>query len=174
MVEVMVALCVAGLVGAIAIPTLTAGLSEARTRGSARYLGARFQQARTLAALRGRAVAVRIQLDRTHVVIGMFEDGNANGVRTVDIASGDDARIGPDITLESLFPGVRPTEADGVSEITGLRNVLVSFSAVGTASSTTVYLRGGQDGRFAVRVLGATGRIRLLRFDLARADWVDL
>ena len=51
--------------------------------------------------------------------------------------------------------------------------VLLSFTPYGTATSRTVALRGTDGSRFAVRILGASGRTRVLRFDAATGDWVD-
>jgi hypothetical protein len=51
--------------------------------------------------------------------------------------------------------------------------VLFSFSPLGTSSSGTFYLTGKDGSRFAVRVLGATGRSRLLRYVPASDEWKD-
>jgi type II secretory pathway pseudopilin PulG len=174
LVDVIVALGLLGILGAVAIPPLAAGMSEARARASARYLAARLQQARALAVTRSRAVALRVMLDGDTVSMGLFEDGNANGIRSSEIASGEDPRIGMEVSLGELFGAVRATESDGATSINSVRAALISFTPAGTASSTTVFLRGAQDGRFAVRVLGATGRIRVLRLDPSTGDWIDL
>jgi hypothetical protein len=50
----------------------------------------------------------------------------------------------------------------------------VSFTPDGTASSGTVYVRGRGGAQYAVRVLGATARTRVLRYDVERREFVDV
>jgi hypothetical protein len=51
---------------------------------------------------------------------------------------------------------------------------LMSFSPLGTASSRTLYLRGADRSEYAVRVLGATGRTRVLRLVASSGAWVEV
>jgi hypothetical protein len=53
-------------------------------------------------------------------------------------------------------------------------SALMSFSPIGTASSRTLYLRGGDGSQYAVRVLGATGRTRVLRYVAGTRVWVEV
>ena len=41
------------------------------------------------------------------------------------------------------------------------------------ATSGTIYLRGRDGSRVAVRVLGATGRTRVLRYVVPTGDWSE-
>jgi len=50
----------------------------------------------------------------------------------------------------------------------------MSFSPMGSASSRTLYLRGADGSQYAVRVLGATGRTRVLRYVNASRTWIEL
>jgi hypothetical protein len=43
----------------------------------------------------------------------------------------------------------------------------------GSSSSGTVYVHGRQRSQYAVRVLGATGRVRVLKFVEASRQWVE-
>jgi hypothetical protein len=49
----------------------------------------------------------------------------------------------------------------------------MSMSPNGSATSGTLYLHGRRGAQYAVRVLGATGRIRLLKYVEAQRRWVD-
>ena len=69
---------------------------------------------------------------------------------------------GDSVPLASLFPGVAVTAEGGVR--------LFSFSPDGTATTGSVYLESRDGSRFAVRVLGATARIRIERYVIARSD----
>ena len=54
------------------------------------------------------------------------------------------------------------------------RGDILTFSPLGTASSGTLYLRASRSGeQYAVRVLGVTGRVRVLRFESAAGTWIE-
>ena len=151
----------------IAVPQVLAGLDRTRTQAAARFLAARMALARTAAVTRSTTVALRFSGEAPAISLATIVDGNRNGVRSADIASGVDRPIHEPFALEHLFPGVVIELAQfGASGI-------VSFTPVGTATSGTVYVRGRDGTRFAVRVLGATGRTRVLRYDSVRLDYVD-
>ena len=51
------------------------------------------------------------------------------------------------------------------------RSTLLSFSPLGTATSGTLYLAAPAGPQMAVRILGSTGRMRVLRFDTTTRQW---
>lgn len=95
----------------------------------------------------------------------MFVDGNRNGVRALDIAAGLDTPLDGADELAAQFPGVR---IDVVAP-----GEFLTFTPVGTATPATVYVTGKDGSRFAIRVLGATARTRVLRYDSGRRIWID-
>ena len=105
----------------------------------------------------------------------MFLDGNRNGVRTSDIASHVDQPLDEPASLPNLFAGV----AIAVSGELGSDPVrigssnLLTFTPLGTATSGTIYVRGRDGSQFAIRVLGATGRVRVQRYLPRTRGWVD-
>ena len=50
----------------------------------------------------------------------------------------------------------------------------MSFTPIGTATSRTLYLRGRDGSQYSVRVLGATGRTRVLRYVPATHQWIEV
>ena len=64
--------------------------------------------------------------------------------------------------------GAMPAGADPVQ--LGVADTL-TFSPLGTATSGTIYLRSREGRQYAVRVLGATGRTRVLEFRPETASW---
>lgn len=132
--------------------------------------------ARSQAVMRSAHVALRFDEEKSGVSFRMFLDGNHNGVRTRDIAAGVDRPMEPPARLFELFPGVAIAIADGVEPGDAVRfgsSNLVSFSPLGTASSGTVYVRGRDGLQLAIRVLGVTGRTRVLRYAPRTRTWVD-
>jgi hypothetical protein len=147
----------------MAVPPVLAGLDRSRTRAAARYLASRMTLARAQAVARSTTVALRFLDDRQS--FGVVIDGNRNGVRTPEIEAGTDPAIDPPVRLSALFPGVEVV-------VFGFGpSGLVSFTPVGTATPGTITLRGRDGSQMAVRVAGATGRTRVLRYNSVTGDF---
>lgn len=167
----------AGLVAvlaAAAIPQLNAAIERTRTIGAARYLASRLALARAQAVARSANVALLLTAAEGTFVVGTYVDGNGDGVRTRDITAGIDSSAGVRVRLSDLFPRVALFLNDPAVTSTFDTSALMSFSPLGTASSRTLYLRGADGSQYAVRVLGATGRTRVLRFVASNGAWVEL
>jgi prepilin-type N-terminal cleavage/methylation domain-containing protein len=175
LVELLVVCLAVAILAGIAIPLTAGAVSRARAVGAARYLAARFQNARGEAAAHGRYVGVRVVRRDQHLLIGGFSDGNQNGIRNAEIASGVDRHTEPEVALDDLFPHVMAGAPDGLPAAPDLPDdvAVYSFGPNGTASSGTVYLRS-RGTQYAVRVLGATGRVRVLSYQETLGDWVEV
>ena len=182
-------LFVCGLMATVAgasVPLLLSSLDASRTRGAARYLAGRLNLARMEAVKRSAYVALRVEGADTGFRYTCYVDGNGDGVRTRDIARQIDRAIGPPERLGDSFAGVAFGILDGVAAIDASeplqaggdpvqfgRADLLSFSPIGSATPGTFYLHGQRKQQMAVRVLGATGRVRVLRFDFRTERWLS-
>jgi prepilin-type N-terminal cleavage/methylation domain-containing protein len=175
LIEILFVTSLIAIVSAIAVPQSLVTLDRARAAAAARYLASRMAMARSHAVMRSAHVALRFDEGRSGITFRMFVDGNHNGVRTSDIASRVDPALDAPARLSDLFPGV----AIAVSGDAGrdpLRigsSNLLSFSPLGTASSGSVYVRSRDGSQFAIRVLGATGRVRVQRYVPRTRTWAD-
>jgi hypothetical protein len=122
--------------------------------------------ARARAVAGGAVVALRFTGTPDAAVLTTVVDGNRNGVRTTDIIDGVDVADAARTELGAAFRGVRiePATAEGL---------LFSFTPIGTSSSGTFVVTGRDGSRFAVRVLGATGRARVLHYLHESDTWTD-
>jgi hypothetical protein len=132
--------------------------------------------ARMLAVQRSAAVAIRFDRDARGYRFATYQDGNRNGVRALDIAAKVDREIEQPVRLFELFPDVDfglvlDGQADDPIQLSG--SSLLTFTPGGTATSGSVYLRGRGGIQYVVRVLGATGRTRILRYDEAQQRWTE-
>jgi len=172
--------------GAIAVPQTLAGLDDIRAESAARYVATRLQRARMEAVMHSAAVAVQFTQTAGGFTYAMYVDGNRNGVLARDIQRGADRRLGAVERLPDQFPGVdfgallglpavdsgsAPPGSDPIR--LGAGNV-VSFSATGTASPGSIYIRGRGTAQFVVRILGVTGKTRVLKFDGRSRLWKPL
>ena len=104
-----------------------------------------------------------------------IQDGNRNGVRARDIDAQIDRTIEAPVRLSELFPGVEiglTPQTPGTDPVQLGGSNILSFTPHGTASSGSVYIRGRDGTQWVVRVLGATGRTRVLQYVPRSGEWV--
>ena len=78
------------------------------------------------------------------------------------------------LSLFSLINGSMVPAANGSDGVRLGVSRLLSMNADGTSSSGTLYLHGRERTQYAVRVLGVTGRVRVLKFDFVKGRWGDV
>jgi hypothetical protein len=160
----------------------TAAADEFTTSMAARYLAGRIMEARMQAVSRSAHVGLRFEMSGSDYLFASYLDGNANGLRTADITTGVDRAVTPTQRLDDQFRGTRfglaagiPDADGGFGSTDGVRigsSRILSTSPDGTATSGTLYVQGRR-GQYAVRVLGATGRTRVLRYDAGSRRWTN-
>lgn len=174
MIELIFVVALTGILTAMAIPQTMAGIERSRTLGAARYLAGRLALARTQAVARSANEALLFTAEGGTYSVATYRDGNGNGVRTRDISAGLDPVVEAPVRFSDLFPRVSLFVNDPADTSTPETAVLMSFTPIGTATSRTLYLRGRDGSQYAVRVLGATGRTRLLRYVAATRRWIEV
>ena len=184
--EVAVVLGLFAAATATALPELQAGLDDARVAGAARYLSSRLAESRMDAINRSREVALRFTLTNNQYAYTVYVDGNGNGVLSRDIQRGIDRPVlGPERLSDNFRnvefgtqPGLPPIDssstAPGSDPIRLGTGNSVSFNAMGSATSGTIYLTGRSRVQYAVRVFGVTGKIRVYRFNRQTSTWLPL
>ena len=175
------ALCVT--VGAVAAPLLLAAVDDVRAIGAVKYLSIRLHQARMEAVGRSADVGVQFVQTSDGYAYGVYVDGNGNGVRTRDIQRGLDQRIASVERLSDHFAGVDfgvlanlpPVDvgsgAPGTEPIKLGASSILTFTALGTSSSGSLYLLGRRNLQYVIRILGETGKTRVLKFDPFARQW---
>lgn len=184
LVETAVATGVVVVAVGISVPLLTTGRHEQRVIDAARFMSGRFMLARAAAARRGASIGMRFEADAGGVRFRTYVDTNGNGVRTSDISGGVDLPIDEETRLGDRFNGVRfglsaAIPAIGASSPAGTGADPIRFGAgdiltvtpLGTATSGTLYLRSREGHQAAVRVLGATARVRVHLYDFQTGEW---
>ena len=183
LIELLLAVALTTILVGIALPVGGDAVDDLRTAAAARYLAGRIAASRMDAINRSRAVALRFQPSSPDYQFAAFVDGNANGVRSTDIVAGIDAPVGIPRRLSDDFSNVHFGLAIGMPDVDGVRNAsadgvrigtsrILTVSPDGTASSGTLYLQGRR-AQYAVRVLGATGRTRVLKYDTGARTWIS-
>jgi len=184
LVELLIALTLIFIVVAFAVPTTAATVDAGRAGHAAGMMAGRFRLARQEAVSQSRSVAIVFDQVNGRWTFRVCVDGNGNGIRRAEITSGIDACVEGPVDIEALFPGIRidvdaavrgpagePPSPDAVRF--GASD-LASFSPLGSCSSGTLFLRSPMGALFAVRIGGATGRTRVLRYDATAAAWLEI
>jgi hypothetical protein len=149
-------------------------------------MSSRLQQARSEAVTRLASTAVRFASSGEGFAFATYVDGNNDGVRSLDIQRGVDGELHAMERLSEWFPGVEfgalpnlpavdpsgtPPGDDPVR--VGPGNLL-SFTPLGTATPGSLYIRNRRRSQYVIRVLGETGRTRILKFEPGAGRWRPL
>jgi type II secretory pathway pseudopilin PulG len=184
LVELVMVIGVSLVVGAIASATLVPLGNGARALGAARYLAALLQRERIEAVRTGRACGLRFDDGGPPIGFTRVADGNGNGLRRAEIDDGTDPVRQARVRLSDAFAGVDFAIVANVPSIDGgaglaegadpvrLGSSILAFAPTGSATSGTLYLASADRRQFAVRILGATGRVRIYEFERATGRWV--
>jgi prepilin-type N-terminal cleavage/methylation domain-containing protein len=172
--EALVVLALISFLAALAAPSLRAYSVEAHLLGAGRTFKVEFLKARSMAVRSSVYTAIRFETDEQGFSYSLYADGNGNGVRSIEIASGIDRKVAGPFPLDAHAPGVRVGINDGVPAPppeTGILDTgdpirfgnsnMLSFSPLGTATPGTFYL-AGEGIQAAVRVTGTSARVRLM------------
>ena len=186
LIDVVVSVGLALVVAAVALPAVGGAMERERSVLGARYLAGLMQRARFEALRRGTSVALRFDAAGGQTSVELIADGNGNGVLQRDIDSGIDRAVAAPDRIEDHVRGVAlrvnqtvPDVSGGGSLAAGAdplrigRSSLLSFGPSGTATAGTVYVAAERGPQLAVRVFGATGRVRVLQFDPQLGQWAQ-
>ena len=186
LIELLFVISATATASGIAIPPLLTALDDYRTAGAVRYISTRIERTRMEAVTRSTNAALQFVQGGAGYSYGIYVDGNGDGVRTADITKGIDRRLGAIERLPDnyagvdfgLLPGLPPLDpggpAPGTDPIKLGNSNLLSYSSIGTSSSGSVYIRGRSKAQYVIRILGDTGRTRVLKFDTRSRQWKAL
>jgi hypothetical protein len=181
----LVTIALVVLVSATALPVVAGSFAFERSVVGAHYLAGQLKRTQLDAVRRAATVGLRFAVTDLDTCWQPFADGNGDGVNTRDIDRGVDRASGPrdclgqharDVGLRVAFTvpdiGGGGELAAGSNPLRIGRSTLVSFSPTGAATSGTLYVAAPHGPQMAIRVFGATGRLRVLTFRPGADQWV--
>ena len=180
LVELLFALAISATLVGIAVPLAGSANDEIRTAAAARRVAGKISTARVDAVRRSTTVGLHFETFAGDVVFTTYADGNGNGVRTAEIRSGVDPVLRPSERIGDTHAGVRFGLLPGIPDLEGASGSadgvrigpsgILSLSPTGGATSGTLYLHGWRR-QYAVRILGATGRVRVFHYNSGARQW---
>jgi len=186
LVELLVVVAIVGLTAAIALPAFFDIRKRAAVGSASRELRMIFDSVRSRAITQGRNSALKFRFERGQWVYSIYDDGDWDGVRNDDIASGIDRQVSPSRPVLQVEAAARiglplsaVTDPDSrrlliAGEASPVRfnsSTICSFSPEGDCTPGSIFLTDGLDHAAMVRVSGSTGRIRLLLFNRSTGRW---
>lgn len=180
--ELLIVLAVIGLMAAVTLPNVQKMQRRMALRSAAGELRSMFHLVRMRAISRGTNTGLKFLLLGGQWHFATYEDGDRDGVRNDDIAKGIDKLIAPPrmvlsqsrlVTVGLLDVMVKDPDGDPVKSPVAFNNsAICAFSPVGESTPGTIYLTDHDGDLWCVRVYGATGKIRTLRYDRGTKKWI--
>lgn len=182
--EAIVAVAIIALIAICAVPAFASYRRRVSLNSQAAELRGIFRAARSRAIARSAHAGVKFTRVANLWIYSLYDDGDGDGIRNDDIASGVDRRCaGPSVlmpqfniaTIALLPTAIRDPDGDSLSPTASAvqfnRSTICSFAPTGAGTPGTVYITDGARQLCAVRVYGASGRVRVLRYDATRRRW---
>jgi Type II transport protein GspH len=170
---------------AIATPGVMRLRDEVSLRSAVHETSVAFYLARSYAISQNRNVGLKFRRNGDRYEWALYADGNGNGVRTGEIASGVDRFLGV------TYPWTRNDVMPGI--MTGTRvpdpgspghyldhpedpirfnaSDICSFSSMGESTPGSVYLWNAHDRMAVLRVFGRTAKLRSLYYRRGDREW---
>jgi competence protein ComGC len=188
LVELLVAASVLAVGLLLVVPPLDPAASGLVTRLAAEEVVSVLRQARAYAHRHAEKVGVKFHVAGDgRVRWALYRDGDDDGVRSADIASGVDPRLAPPRALAHFGrrvrlgfpPGPMPLDpSDPRRRLAGRddpvrfnRSDIASFSPLEGSTPGSIYLTGGERHLLVVRLYNRTSRAHILAWDAARRRW---
>jgi prepilin-type N-terminal cleavage/methylation domain-containing protein len=182
--ELLTSIAIIGLVAAVAVPSFLSLRRRAAVRSAAAEIRSVFHQVRSRAIARHGNAGVKFTRVGSEWEFAIYDDGDGDGVRSDDIRRRVDREVTrprflwqqPQLVSVSL-PAFAIVDPDGdvvppgSSPVQFNRSTICSFSPLGQATPGTIYLTDSAGEVYAVRVYGATAKLRVLRYLAASERW---
>ena len=182
--ELTAVVAIIGILALCAAPTFASYRRRASLISEAVELRGIFRAVRARAIARSSHAGVKFVRSGNQWTYSLYDDGDGDGIRSDDIASGIDRRYaGPTVlmpqfhlaTIALLPTAIRDPDGDPLlptaSAVQFNRSTLCSFSPNGNATPGSVYITDGDAALYVVRVLGSGGRVRTLRYNAISKRW---
>lgn len=183
--EMITAAAIIGLFAVAAAPAFASLQRRAALRAASSELRAIFRLARSRAIARNANCGIRFFKVGGEWQFGMYDDGDRDGVRKEDIAKGIDRLIGrPRVVLpesrsvaiglpsQSIKDPAGAPLSPSSSPVKFNASAICSFSPLGESTPGTIYMRDREGEVYAVRVYGASAKVRVLRYVRDTQKWV--
>ena len=184
LIELLTVVALVGLFAGITFPAFVNMQRRSALRAAAGQLRSICHLTRSRALQRGSNSGVKFFKAAGEWQYAIYDDGDGDGVRNDDIDRRIDRRVTlprralPEskiVTIGLLRQVIKDPDGDRLlptaSPVHFNRSAICSFTPLGESTPGTIYLTDRGDQLYAVRVFGATAKIRTLRYDASSRTW---
>jgi prepilin-type N-terminal cleavage/methylation domain-containing protein len=185
LIELLTVMAIIGLVLGITLPSFGNMRRRAALQAASMELRSQFHLARSRAIARHMNCGVKFLQQDGEWQFAVYDDGDGDGVRSDDIKSGKDPLVKPPrvllpssraVTIGLLDITIKDPDGDLLtptkSPVVFNSSTICSFSPLGESTPGTIYLTDRGTDLYAVRVYGASAKIRVLRYERGTGKWV--
>lgn len=182
--ELLTVIAIIGLIALVSMPAFSNYRRNASMKAEVAELRGIFRAVRSRAIAHSTHAGVKFTRVGNLWTYSLYDDGNDNGIRTSDITKGVDKRyFGPSMLMPQfniagialLDKTIRDPDggklAPTASAVQFGSSTICSFSPTGSGTPGTIYITDGAGQLCAIRVYGASGRVRVLRYDAMSDKW---
>jgi prepilin-type N-terminal cleavage/methylation domain-containing protein len=182
--ELLTVLAILGLIASISVPAFLSYQRQSAVRLATAEIRSMFHLARSRAIARHSNSGLKFSRAGGAWRYALCDDGDGDGLRNDDLAKGIDrcAEAPREVVRESRFAAIGlPSDAivdpDGDplpptrSPVQFNASTICSFSPLGQSTPGTIYLTNRNDDVYAVRVYGASAKMRVLRYNRRSGRW---
>ena len=186
LIEIIVVIAIIGIIALCAMPAFAAYRRQASVIAAGNEMRSLLRAVRSRAIARGRNAGVKFVKSGNNWTYTLYDDGNGNGIYNADINKGIDRRyFGPALVMPQFQTAAIALLPKTVRDPDGAKllptdpalqfgtSTICSFSPVGSSTSGTIYISDGIDNLYAVRVYGASGKVRMLRYNAGLQKWEE-
>ena len=186
LIEILVVIVIIGILALCAVPAFANYRRQTSVMAAANEMRGMLRSVRSRAILRGRNAGVKFVRVGNNWTYTLYDDGNGNGIANADITKKIDRRyFGPALVMPSsgtaaiaLLPKtIKDPDGDKLLPTDNAlqfgNSTICSFSDLGSGTAGTIYISDGVSNLFCVRVYGASGKVRVLRYDAGKQKWEE-
>lgn len=183
--ELLTVIAILGILVTAAVPAFASIHRRGALRAAAVEVRSILNLARSRAIASGKNCGLKFLQIGGEWHFALYEDGDGDGVRNDDIKRGTDRMVAPPravfapssiVTIGLLRETIKNPDGEKLkptqSPVAFGKSAICSFSPLGESTPGTIYLTDHGRDLYAVRVYGATAKVRVLRYDRDKKRWV--
>jgi prepilin-type N-terminal cleavage/methylation domain-containing protein len=182
--ELLVVLAILGILLCIALPAFANYRRRNSVIAAANELEATLRVVRSRAIARSAYAGIKFTGSGSAWSVAVYDDGDGDGVRNDDVRNGTDplavraAPLMPQLQVAriGLLPyAMKDPDGDPLppsnSPVAFGSSTICSFSPTGAGTPGSIYVTDDLGVLYCIRVLGASGRVRVMRYDAPKKKW---
>ena len=186
LIELLVVIVIIGILALCAVPAFANYRRQSSVMAAANEMRSLLRSVRSRAIAHGRNAGVKFVKSGNDWTYTLYDDGNGNGIANADITKKIDKRyFGPALVMPSfrtasisLLPKtIKDPDGDKLLPTDNAlqfgNSTICSFSDLGSGTAGTIYISDGVSNLYCVRVYGASGKVRVLRYDAGKQKWEE-